>query len=60
MTIAELIENLCIIIAEMADLINRLSLRLQQTGVMTEGEQAEIDRVRRRIAAVGISSTTKE
>lgn len=56
MTIAELIESLCSTIGSMADIINRLSLRLQQTGVMTEGEQQEIEEIRKRISAIGIST----
>lgn len=60
MTIAELIESLCNTIGEMADIINRLSLRLQQTGTMTEGEREELERIRKRISAIGIPDDTTE
>lgn len=60
MTIAELIESLCNTIGEMADIINRLSLRLQQTGTMTEGELEELERIRKRISAIGIPDDTTE
>lgn len=54
MTIAELIEYLCVTIGEMAGIINTLSLRVQQTGSMTEGEYLEIQKIRKRISAIGI------
>lgn len=60
MTIAQLIESLCILIGEMASLIDRLALRLLQTGIMTEGELSEIAEIRKRIDAVGISPRNDE
>lgn len=54
MTIAELIEYLCDTIGEMAGIINALSLRIQQTGSMSEGEYLEIQEIRKRISAIGI------
>ena len=55
MTIAQLIENLCILIGEMASLIDNLAMRLMQTGCMTEGEFSEVREIQRRIEAIGIS-----
>lgn len=60
MTIAQLIESLCILIGEMASLIDWLALRLLQTGIMTEGELSEIAEIRKRIDAVGISPRNDE
>lgn len=56
MTIAELIESLCKIIGDMADVIGQLSLRLQQAGIMTEGEWQEVEEIRKRISAIGITT----
>ena len=55
MTIPELIETLCRLISEMAAIIDQLSLRLQQTGNMTEGEAAQVREIRKRIEGIGIS-----
>lgn len=60
MTIAELIEYLCTLVGEMAGIIERLSLRLQQSGIMTEGEHEEVEKIRKRISAIGISSKTED
>lgn len=56
MTIAALIEFLCNTIGDMADVINQLSYHLQQTGTMTEGEYQEIEEIRKRISAIGITT----
>lgn len=60
MTIAQLIENLCILIGEMASLIDKLVMRLMQTGCMTEGEISEVREIQRRIEAIGISPPQNE
>lgn len=60
MTIAQLIENLCILIGEMASLIDKLVMRLMQTGCMTEGEISEVREIQRRIQAIGISQQQDE
>lgn len=55
MTIPELIETLCRLISEMTAIIDQLSLRLLQTGNMTEGEVAQVREIRKRIEGIGIS-----
>lgn len=60
MTIAELIESLCTTIEEMAGMIDHLSIRLLQSGTMTEGEWEEVERIRKRLSAIGISSKTED
>ena len=60
MTIAQLIETLCEMIGEMAGLIDHLAMRLMQAGCMTEGELSQLEEIRRRIEAVGISPPNNE
>ena len=55
MTIAQLIEILCGLVGEMASVIDQLSLRLLQTGNLTEGEALHIHEIEDRIRAIGIS-----
>lgn len=55
MTIPELIETLCCVIGEMARIIDLLSTRLMQTGMMTEGEAQQVQEIQKRIKGIGIS-----
>lgn len=55
MTIPELIETLCCMIGEMARVIDLLSTRLMQTGMMTEGEAQQVQEIQKRIKGIGIS-----
>lgn len=55
MTIVQLIESLCGLVGDMAAIINWLSARLVENGILTEGEYAEIKEIRKRINAIGIS-----
>ncbi len=55
MTIPELIETLCCMIGEMARIIDLLSTRLMQTGMMTEGEAQQVQEIQKRIKGIGIS-----
>lgn len=55
MTIAQLIETLCLLVGEMADLTDSLAMRLLQAGCMTEGEAEQIQEIHKRIEAIGIS-----
>ena len=55
MTIVQLIDVLCELIEEMATLISHLSMRLLQTGCMTEGELQQVREIQQRIDAIGIS-----
>lgn len=55
MTIPELIETLCCMIGEMARIIDLLSTRLMQTGMMTEGEVQQVQEIQKRIKGIGIS-----
>lgn len=55
MTIPELIETLCCMIGEMARIIDLLSTRLMQTGMMTEGEAQQVHEIQKRIKGIGIS-----
>ena len=55
MTIPALIETLCCMIGEMARIIDLLSTRLMQTGMMTEGEAQQVQEIQKRIKGIGIS-----
>ena len=55
MTIVQLIESMCGLVGDMAAIINRLSARLVENGILTEGEYAEIKEIRKRIDTIGIS-----
>ena len=60
MTIAQLIETLCLLVGEMADLTDSLAMRLLQAGCMTEGEAEQLNEIHNRIEAIGISPPQKE
>lgn len=60
MTIAQLIETLCLLVGEMADLTDSLAMRLLQAGCMTEGEAEQIQEIHKRIEAIGISPPDNE
>ena len=54
MTIVQLIESLCGLVGDMAAIINRLSARLVENGILTEGEYSEMQDIRKRIETIGI------
>lgn len=60
MTIAALLESLCVLIGDMAKLIDDLAMRLLQAGCMTEGELAQLREIQRRAEAIGISPPKNE
>lgn len=55
MTIPQLIETLCNVIGELAELTEYLAMRLLQTGTMTEGEAERVQEIQHRIKGIGIS-----
>lgn len=60
MTIAQLIETLCLLVGEMADLTDSLAMRLLQAGCMTEGEAEQLQEIHKRIEAIDISPPDNE
>ena len=60
MTIAQLIETLCLLVGEMADLTDSLAMRLLQAGCMTEGEAEQLQEIHKRIEAIGRSPPDNE
>lgn len=55
MTIPQLIETLCKVIGELAELTDYLAIRLLQTGTMTEGEAERVREIQQRIKGIEIS-----
>lgn len=60
MTIAQLIETLCLLVGEMADLTDSLAMHMLQAGCMTEGEAEQLEEIHKRIEAIGISPPDNE
>lgn len=54
MTIAELIEGLCLTIGDMAVLIDKMAERLLQTGMITDDELETVEEIRRRFESIKI------
>lgn len=54
MTIVQLIETMCRLVGDMANVIDRLSARLIENGILTEGEYSELQEIRKRIETIGI------
>lgn len=54
MTIVQLIEVLCRLVGDMANIIDRLSARLIENGILTEGEYSELQEIRKRIETIEI------
>lgn len=60
MTIAALLDSLCVLIGDMAKLIDDLAMRLLQAGCMTEGELSQLREIQRRVEAIGIPQSDNE
>ena len=56
MTIAELIEFLCLTIGDMAVLIDKMAERLLQSGMISNGELESIEEIKHRIQSIEIES----
>lgn len=54
MTIAELIEYLCLTIGDMAALINKMTERLLQSDMIHDDELKAVEEIQRRIKAIKI------
>lgn len=54
MTVVQLIEMLCGLVGDMASIIDRLSARLIESGILTEGEYSDMQEIRKRIETIGI------
>lgn len=54
MTIAELIERLCLTIGDMAVLIDKMVERLLQAGMITDDERETVEEIRHRIESIKI------
>lgn len=60
MTIAALLDSLCVLIGDMSKLIDDLAMRLLQAGCMTEGELSQLREIQRRVEAIGIPQSDNE
>lgn len=54
MTIAELIERLCLTIGDMAVLIDKMAERLLQAGMIADDELEAVEEIRHRIESIKI------
>lgn len=54
MTIAELIERLCLTVGDMAAMIDKMAERLLQAGMIADDELEAVEEIRRRIESIKI------